>query len=245
MEGITYDLGGMGVSGWSVASLATAFHIPKAGLMMDIGWFSSEMIESTEFLFVSHLHPDHWSALVGFLFQRYLLRQPIKLIIPSMQAAEWNHLLTALVQSSGLDLPYRIIPLDPGYALSLSPGYDLTGYVMRHSRPTMGIIIRYLGRPWLGYTSDTAWEGILENPSFFEVPYLLTECTFMEPENEPDAIQHYHIHLSQISRNFYRFHNRMIYLVHLDRSLGSDRIQQCLTHYISMDNGNRLRIWMT
>lgn len=231
------------LSGSSIASIGTAFYVPPAGLMLDAGWCCSEMIHSAEYLFISHLHPDHWSALIHILFQRYLMKYPIKLIIPQFDLPEWENLLKALTESTGLVYPYCIIPLQPGLPIPLLSHYRLAGYVMQHSKPAMGVIVNKDDQLFVGYTSDTTWEGVWQNPDFFETTILLMECTFMEPCRLPDAILHQHIHLSQISDHFSCFHNQRIYLVHLDQSYQADDSKHWMDYYFSPAQQSRIRIW--
>ena len=61
-------------------------------------------------------------------------------------------------------------------------------------------ITREVYEPLLSFTGDCLGESLLENPSIFKSKVLVTECTFIAPEDEAMSRKKGHTHLDHIVR---------------------------------------------
>ena len=128
--------------------------------------------------------------------------------------------------------------------------YSVRPYRMKHSIPAIGYLIvetrkklkeefmklepKEIGRlvksgadvtyrveiPWLAFTGDTTFQGVLENPIFFQARVLILECTYLgleEGETQAFARKRSHVHILDIEDHLDKFKNEVIVLCHFSR----------------------------
>lgn len=135
--------------------------------------------------------------------------------------------------------------------------YTVRPYRMKHSVPSVGYLIaetrkklkdeykelepKEIGKlvksgadvtylvdiPWIAFTGDTTFQGLLDNPVLFQAKILIMECTYMDfdpEETQKFAKKRSHTHIKDIEDHHEKFQNEVIVLCHFSRRYKRDQI---------------------
>ena len=194
-------LGAVTLRGTSVAARATAFAVPEAGAVLDIGRLTPALAGQPVVL-VSHTHMDHLAGLLAYLNVRARFHpdEPPAVVLPAGQAESMRRALEAM---PGLESVRRRFPLDeivlgaePGDVVAL-PGGVAVAFELGHSVPTLGwrLGADRESRPTLVYALDGEVQPFGDDPALLDGEVALVECTFVERNRRIAARLSRHAHL--------------------------------------------------
>jgi len=106
-----------------------------------------------------------------------------------------------------------------------------TGKEIKILKDSEIIITDEIFEPLVGYTGDTSFNGLINNPIFLTVPLLIMECTGLSPDDINEVRQGYHIHLNDIKDNQGILQNEKILLFHFSQKY---RTLEDVTQYINL-----------
>lgn len=142
---------------------------------------------------------------------------------------------------------WSLVALQPGDRVEVGRNLVVEAFATRHSVPSLGYRLlrrkRHLAepfrdlssdeivelksrgkeievveeRPWVAYCGDVDVRTLDQDPSLYEVPVLLLECTFLAAGMEEKAASFGHVHLSDLAERAERFRNDALLLHHLSR----------------------------
>ena len=203
------------VSGFSISGLATYFQLPELDFGIDMGECPLSAT-SINHIFLTHAHGDHARCLMRHHSLRKMMgveRESIYYMPENIcdGAREW---IRAEAMFEGVpETKFRypeIVPVKAGELKFLEYRKDLAiePFEVKHSIPAMGAIklresgteiTREVYNPLVSFMGDCMGESLLENSRVFQSKVLITECTFIAPEDFAMSHKKGHTHLSQIA----------------------------------------------
>jgi ribonuclease Z len=121
----------------------------------------------------------------------------------------------------------------------------LTGDQIRDIRLSGVEVSEERRMPVLGFTGDTAPEGLDANPALYEARVLITEMSFVAPGHRKEKIhKHGHMHLDDFLERRERFQNELVIAAHFSTRYHDKQI----LHYVKKSlpdllNG-KLHLWL-
>jgi ribonuclease Z len=200
---------------------------------------------------------------------------PPTIYLPEHAIDLMQHVLKAFMRLDRGRLPCELIPIRPGDDIDLTRELAVTVSATRHTVPSLGFVVwerrkklkaeyqnltgeqirdlRLSGTevteerriPLVGYTGDTAPEGLDNCPAMYDAKILITEMTFVAPSHKKDKIhKHGHMHLDDFVARRQRFKNEVIIAMHFSTRYHDNQI----THWVQkafpdMLDG-RLKLWL-
>jgi ribonuclease Z len=99
--------------------------------------------------------------------------------------------------------------------------------------------------PVLGFTGDTAPEGLDANPALYEARVLITEMSFVAPSHRKDKIhKHGHMHLDDFVERKDRFQNELVIAAHFSTRYHDRQIVHYVRRALPDMLGGRLHLWL-
>ena len=99
--------------------------------------------------------------------------------------------------------------------------------------------------PKIAFTGDTAPAGLDACPDIYKAEILITEMTFVAPQERPERIHKYgHTHLDDIIARADRFENDYIIASHFSTRLHPDQIDRIVRKRLPESLRDRLKIWL-
>ena len=96
--------------------------------------------------------------------------------------------------------------------------------------------------PKVAYLGDTSTIPMNDHPLLAESPTLISECTFILPEDRKKAIDTMHLHLDQIVEIMPKIKSRNVVLTHLSRRYDTATIQQTIFSRFSRSDQERIKL---
>jgi len=191
-----------GLTGVSVAALATAFALERHATAIDMGRCSA-LLAAQETVLLTHCHSDHVAGLIAWLsaHTRRHRGRPTRVVVPAPKCAE---LLAALEIWPDLDgvrrrvaLAEAVEPAETGDVVALT-GATATAFAVRHNTASLGWAIRSDGgdRPAIVFTGDSTVEPFRAEPGLLDAEMAVVDCSFVDPGTRVAARLGGHGHLA-------------------------------------------------
>jgi ribonuclease Z len=185
-----------------------------------------------------------------------------------------HNLMNAWVDIELQRTPYHVKPLEHEEELEIKNNHFLRAFKTVHTSPSMGYVInerrtklradlvglpqeklvelKQQGEqitqmrevPLVCYTGDTAWGEHFDRQDLLQAKILITECTFVEPDDHGRAAIGKHLHLRDIVRLVERSSAEAVILTHLSRRTNLDRARDQIAQALSPGDRERVFILM-
>lgn len=227
----------------SVAGEMTSLFFRQLHLLFDCGFYHSDFL-SARHVFLSHGHIDHCGGLFLLLGRNNLTgAKPFSVYIPQEIYADIMSLKAVYEKMNNVEWKWQAYPVCGGSGLDLNSGLYVHCYAAAHGGGALsyGIMEKkkrlkscYSGKspeelrllagdglclnekflhPLLFYSGDTGPE-IFDNREIFDYENVVMECTFLAPEQRPDAAKWRHLHIDDFLRHVHKFKSTNLVLTH-------------------------------
>ena len=263
------------IEGYSRAAVQSYWRIPELKLGFDLGAQPWDFMGTPAwFVSHTHLdHIAALPVYVAR--RRMMKMDPPVIYLPEHAIDLVHHVLKAFQRLDRGRLPCELIPVRPGDGFELSRELVVEAVATRHTVPSVGYIVwerrkklktEYQGLtgdqirdvrlsgvevseerrfPLVGYTGDTAPEGLDANPILYEAKILITEMTFVAPSHKKDKIhKHGHMHLDDFVARAGRFKNEVVIAMHFSTRYHDNQITHWVKKALPDLLGGRLKLWL-
>ena len=266
---------GLTIEGYSRAAVQSYWRIPELKLGFDLGaqpWdFMGTPVWFVSHTHLDHIA----ALPVYVARRRMMKMEPPVIYLPEHAIDLVHHVLKALSRLDRGRLPCELIPVRPGDGFELSRELVVEAVATRHTVPSLGYIVwerrkklkpeyqsltgdqirdvRLSGVevseerrfPLVGYTGDTAPEGLDLNPAMYEAKILITEMSFIAPSHRKDKIhKHGHMHLDDFVQRQDRFQNELVIAAHFSTRYHDKQVQHFVRKAMPGMLGGRLHLWL-
>lgn len=238
---LTVKAGTFSIIGRSVAGVETVITAPELRVSFDTG--RAPMFAcTTDFLALTHFHPDHAGSLPFLLGQRCLNAiKPLKILVPPAKADEARRFMDNYRALAESRLAYEIIPADlplvirrnleikavPSFHCTTSTGYLVSERRKKlkpefHGKSQADIVAaRQAGRavedeklvPLLAVSGDTTAKFLESEAARAQM--LCMECTFFGDDVGLDTIRAFgHTHISDWARHADAITSAIVVMTH-------------------------------
>lgn len=263
------------IEGYSRAAVQTCWRIPELKLLLDLGVQPWDFMGTpTALVSHTHLdHIAALAVYVSR--RRMMKMDPPTIYLPASAVPGCERLLKLFSQlDRGLN-PCEFVGVEPGDEFSLNRELVLNVLGTRHTIPSVGFVISQrrhklkqefqhlsgneirelkmqgveitneIRIPLLGYTGDTAPQGLDQNPLFYQAKVLITEMTFVAPQHRREKIhKHGHMHLDDYVERRDQFANERIIASHFSTRYSDAQIRRWVKRRIPDMFGDRLQLWL-
>jgi ribonuclease Z len=263
------------IEGYSRAAVQTCWRIPELKLGFDLGAQPWDFMGTpTWFVSHTHLdHIACLPVYVAR--RRMMKMEPPTIYLPEHAIDLMHHVLKAFHRLDRGRLPCELLPVRAGDEIELSRELVVTAVPTRHTLPSLGYVvwerrkklkaayqnlsgdeirdIRLSGVevseerrfPLLGYTGDTAPEGLDANPDMYQARILITEMSFVAPSHKKDKIhKHGHMHLDDFVQRQERFKNELVIASHFSTRYHDKQVLHFVRKSLPGMLGGRLHLWL-
>ncbi len=266
---------GLTVEGYSRAAVQSYWRVPELKLGFDLGaqpW--SFMATPTWFVSHAHLdHIAALPVLVAR--RRMMKMEPPTIYLPAEAIDGVELLLRAMQRLDRGRLPVKLVGLEPDDEVEVSRELVVKAFATRHTIPSLGYLVWERRRklkpeyqslsndqirdlrlsgvdvsaeirlPKVAYLGDTAPAGLDAFPEIYRAQILITELTFVAPNERASIIHKYgHTHLDDLLERADRFENEIIIASHFSTRLHSDQIQRIIEKRLPDSLRHRLKVWL-
>ncbi|MCI0361942.1 MAG: MBL fold metallo-hydrolase [Planctomycetaceae bacterium] len=263
------------IEGYSRAAVQSYWRIPELKLGFDLGaqpWdFMGTPVWFVSHTHLDHIA----ALPVYVARRRMMKMEAPVIYLPEHAVDLVQHVLKALSRLDRGRLPCELIPVRPGDGFELSRELIVEAVATRHTVPSLGYIVwerrkklkpeyqhltgdqirdvRLSGVevseerrfPLVGYTGDTAPEGLDANPAMYEAKILITEMSFVAPSHRKDKIhKHGHMHLDDFVEREARFQNELVIAAHFSTRYHDKQVQHFVRKALPEMLGGRLHLWL-
>ncbi len=263
------------IEGYSRAAVQSYWRIPELKLGFDLGaqpWdFMGTPVWFVSHTHLDHIA----ALPVYVARRRMMKMEAPVIYLPEHAVDLVQHVLKALSRLDRGRLPCELIPVRPGDGFELSRELIVEAVATRHTVPSLGYIVwerrkklkpeyqhltgdqirdvRLSGVevseerrfPLVGYTGDTAPEGLDANPAMYEAEILITEMSFVAPSHRKDKIhKHGHMHLDDFVEREARFQNELVIAAHFSTRYHDKQVQHFVRKALPEMLGGRLHLWL-
>jgi ribonuclease Z len=266
---------GLTIEGYSRAAVQSYWRVPELKLGFDMGaqpW--SFMSTPTWFVTHTHLdHIAALPVLVAR--RRMMKMEPPTIYMPAEAVEGVELLLRAMQRLDRGRMPVNLIGLKPDDEVEISRELVAKAFATKHTIPSLGYLVwerrkklkpeyqslsgeqirdlRLSGvevsaeirLPKVAYLGDTAPAGLDAFPETYRAQILITELTFVAPNERPSLIHKYgHTHLDDLLDRADLFENEVIIVSHFSTRLHSDQIQRIVEQRLPDTLRGRVKIWL-
>jgi ribonuclease Z len=266
---------GLTIEGYSRAAVQSYWRVPELKLGFDMGaqpW--SFMSTPTWFVTHTHLdHIAALPVLVAR--RRMMKMEPPTIYMPAEAVEGVELLLRAMQRLDRGRMPVNLIGLKPDDEVEISRELVVKAFATKHTIPSLGYLVwerrkklkpeyqslsgeqirdlRLSGvevsaeirLPKVAYLGDTAPAGLDAFPETYRAQILITELTFVAPNERPSLIHKYgHTHLDDLLDRADLFENEVIIVSHFSTRLHSDQIQRIVEKRLPDTLRGRVKIWL-
>lgn len=272
---LTEKFGDYTIDGYSRAAVQTYWRIDEMHLGFDLGGHPWDFMGVPNwFISHTHLdHIAALPSYIAR--RRMMKMTPPKVYVPAVAVGAVKEMLQTFVKLDKGRMHCEVIGVQEGDEIELSREMVVTVHKTKHTIPSFGYIVwerRKKLKPEyqnlsgqeikeirlggtevsqeyrinrLGYTGDTAPEGLDNNPEFYESEILISELTFVSPEHSPDKIhRNGHMHLNDYVDRRDRFQNKIVIAGHLSTRYHENQILRMIRKAIPDMLDGRLKIWV-
>lgn len=267
--------GGYTIEGYSRAAVQSYWRIPELKIGFDLGgspW--AFMGLQTVFVTHAHLdHLAALPVYVAR--RRMMKMEPPVIYLPEEVVDNTWKMLKAWQRLDRGRMVCELVGVKAGDEFKLGREHVVTVFQTKHTVPSVGFLVydvrrklkeEYLGLPGdqirdlrmsgeevthevripiVGYTGDTAPEGLDSDPDIYKSKILITEMTFFRPEHRKDKIHKFgHMHLDDILERQEKFENELIVVAHFSTRYGEDHVRRALGKRIPKSLSEKLQIWL-
>ena len=263
------------IEGYSRAAVQTCWRVPELKLGFDLGAQPWDFMGTPTWLISHTHLDHIAALPVFVARRRMMKMEPPVIYLPEHALELVEHLLRVCQRLDRGRQNCQLIPVRPGDEFELSREHVLQAVAMRHTVPALGYVvwerrkklkaeyqsltgeqirdIRLSGVevteerrfPLLGYTGDTAPEGLDNNPALYEAKVLITEMSFVAPSHRKDKIhKHGHMHLDDFVERRSRFQNELIIVGHFSTRYHDKQIVHYVRKSLPDLLGGRLHLWL-
>jgi ribonuclease Z len=271
----TLEHKGLTIEGYSRAAVQTYWRVPELKLGFDMGaqpW--SFMSTPTWFVSHTHLdHIAALPVLVAR--RRMMKMEPPTIYLPAEAVDGVEMLLRAMQRLDRGRMPVNLVGLKPDDEVEISRELVVRAFATKHTIPSLGYLVwerrkklkpeyqslsndqirdlRLSGvevsaeirLPKVAYLGDTAPAGLDAFPETYRAQILITELTFVAPNERPSLIHKYgHTHLDDFLARADLFENEVIIASHFSTRLHSDQIQRIVEKRLPDSLRGRVKIWL-
>jgi len=263
------------IEGYSRAAVQTYWRIPELKLGFDLGAQPWDFMGTPAwFVSHTHLdHIAALPVYVAR--RRMMKMEPPTIYLPEHAIDLVQHVLKAFQRLDRGRLPCELVPVRPGDGIELSRELVVEAVATRHTVPSLGFIVwerrkklkaeyqsltgdqirdvRLSGVevseerrfPLVGYTGDTAPEGLDANPAMYEAKILITEMSFIAPSHRKDKIhKHGHMHLDDFVERQARFQNELVIAAHFSTRYHDKQVVHFVRKALPGMLDGRLQLWL-
>jgi ribonuclease Z len=263
------------VEGYSRAAVQTYWRIPELKLGFDLGAHPWDFMGvPTWFISHTHLdHIASIPSYVAR--RRMMKMEPPVIYMPEYSVPTVQRILKSFSRLDRGHLPCDLIGVVPGDEIALSRELVVTVGQTKHTIPSLCFIVwerrnklkpQYshlsgdeirdlkiagteitdeLRFPIVGYSGDTAPEGLDNNPDLYKAKILITELTFIAPSHRKDKIhKHGHMHLDDLIERRQQFQNEIIVAGHVSTRYTGKQAQRAVAKRIPDMFDGRLHVWV-
>lgn len=267
--------GPLTIDGYSRAAVQTYWRIAELKIGFDLGAQPWDFMALPRFLVShAHLdHIAALPAYVAR--RRMMKMEKPTIYMPESAVAAVDAMLKCFSRLDRGRLPCDLVPLVANQEIELSRELVVTTHATKHSIPSLGFIVwerrkklrpefshlsgdqirdlklsgtdvtREIRIPVIGYTGDTAPEGLDNNPDFYKVKVLITEMTFVAPDHRKEKIhKHGHTHLDDIVARRQQFRNEIVICSHFSTRYNETQIRRWVDKALPDRLDGRLRLWL-
>lgn len=262
------------VQGISVAGEETVVQVPELDVCFDIGLCPRPVLTSNFVALshghmdhaaglAYYFSQRHFQGMgVGTLLCHPRLERPIR------------NVMTAWIDVEAQKTPHTIVPMEPGQELQIRKNTFIRAVETSHTVPALGFVIverrsklrpelvgleqeQIVARkargesitqtveiPLVAYLGDTEWAEHFTRPDVLGAKILITECTFLDPEDRPRVRVGKHLHLDDIVRLLEVCQSEAVILTHLSRRTHLGQARRRIDEAIKPEDRDRLFLLM-
>ena len=266
---------GLTIEGYSRAAVQTYWRIPEMKLGFDLGAHPWDFMGTPNWLITHCHLDHIAALPLYVARRRLMKMTPPRILLPKYAIGPVRNMLKAFSNLDRGRLPCELIGMegDQEFELSrelvikavetkhriyslgyivfdrrnkLKPEYtDLTGEEIRDIKLAGKEVTNEVRVPMLGFTGDTAPEGLDKNPIFYETQILITELTFVAPDHRRQLIhKHGHIHLDDLVERKDQFKNDLIIAGHLSTRYNDSQVRRMVKKSLPDMLNDRLHLWL-
>lgn len=267
--------GGLTVDGYSRAAVQSYWRISELKVGFDLGaqpW--DYMALPRYFISHAHLdHIAALPSYVAR--RRMMKMEKPIIYMPESAVTAVDAMLKCFARLDRGRLPCELVPLTVHQEIELSRELIVTTHPTKHTIPSLGFIVWDRRRklkpeyaelsgeqirdiklsgidvtnevrvPLVGYTGDTAPEGLDLNPDFYKAKILITEMTFVAPDHRKEKIhKHGHMHLDDFVARRDDFQNEVVICGHFSTRYNDSQIRRWVDKALPDKLGGRLHLWI-
>tara|TARA_B110000879_G_C11174891_1_gene515462 strand:- start:2644 stop:3462 length:819 start_codon:yes stop_codon:yes gene_type:complete len=251
-KSITFEKNNYTLEGFSRSGLRTGIYLNEYDIMMDAGLYFDRQ---PKIILITHGHLDHvanlYSSLLGNINKSIVLAPPscIDLLKYSLNGQH-----SVSLNKKSYFNKYRMIGLKDDYIVKLSKTFKITPYKLDHRIDTIGFGINIIGKklnplfkgkphaelialkrngidlnivndkPFILFCGDTSSMSLSKLP-FKKYPFVIIECTFLDPEHYHEAMERKHLHYADLEQIFNENQNTTFILIHFSTRYKDSKIK--------------------
>jgi len=271
---IEKTIGGINISGFSLAGEETVVAAPEYNVCFDVGRAPREII-SIDSVCLSHGHMDHAAGIAYYLSQRcFIGAAPGRVIVPRLLVDPLHRLMDVWASIEGHYSPADIVGVVSLQDVEIRRNLVVRPFAVNHGGDALGftlIEIRHklkeefhgktgpqlvelkqkgvtiedrVEMPLLTYTGDTAVGRFLEHDFVRDSKVVVVECTFFEQDHDIRARAGRHIHVDDFPKVLAAIPNAQIVIMHLTRRTDLRFAKTVLADKVRGDDLNRITFLM-
>ncbi len=244
---IEKTIGGIRLTGFSLAGEETVVAVPEYNVCFDVGRAPREII-ALDHLCLTHGHMDHAAGIAYYFSQRtFLGLPPGRLLMPKPLVPLVRRLMAVWEEIERHPSPGDLVGVGPMEDVELRRGLIVRAFDVTHGADALGYTLievrhklkpefhgktgpqlvalkregveieRRVEVPLLTYTGDTAVGRWMHYDFVRKSPVVLVECTFFDRDHLRRAREGKHIHLVDLPQVFEAIPDAEIVLMHVSR----------------------------
>ncbi len=266
---------GLTVEGYSRAAVQTYWHIPELNLGFDLGAHPWDFMGTPTWLISHCHLDHIAALPLYVARRRLMKMTPPRVVLPNYAVTGVRRMLDSVAALDRGRLPCELIGLEPGDRFDLSRELVVEACRMSHRIASLGYLVydrrkklkpefahlsgneirdlrlngtevtREVLIPLIGYTGDTAPEGLDDNPILYRARILILEMTFLADDHERQVIHKTgHMHLNDIADRAACFENEWIIAGHFSTRYSRREAEAIVRRRLPDMLGGRLELWL-
>ncbi|HMP78200.1 MAG TPA: MBL fold metallo-hydrolase [Pirellulaceae bacterium] len=266
---------GLTVEGYSRAAVQTYWHIPELNLGFDLGAHPWDFMGTPNWLISHCHLDHIAALPLYVARRRLMKMAPPRVILPKYAVSNVRRMLDSVAALDRGRLPCDLVGMEPGDRFDLSRELVVEACRMSHRIASLGFVVydrrkklkpeyahlsgdqirdlrlggtevtREVLIPLVGYTGDTAPEGLDDNPILYRAKILIMEMTFLADDHERNVIHKTgHTHLNDVVERADLFQNEWIIAGHFSTRYSRREAEAIVRRKLPDMLGGRLELWL-